>query len=162
MISSRVAARVFGASLGFLLLAGSARAQYAECLLPVNVPEAVYMSITNQAGLYFADLPQETCDAVVKKGVANCKAQVKAAYKCAVKTASSHYAILLKQCATRTDPMERADCKEGAKTLRDFNVDGYRNSMEDPDEGGLAVCEGIFAFALNGACMDLAIKTGGP
>ena len=162
MISSRLAARVLCASLGFLLLAGSARAQYAECPLPQGVPEAVYMSILAQANTYFGGLTQKTCDSIVKTGVATCKAQVKAAFKCGVRTASSNYAILVKQCATLTDPVDRADCKDGAKTLRDFNIDGYRNSMDDDVMGGLAVCDGDFVTALNGQCMNILVKVGGP
>ena len=165
MISSRVFARVLCASVGFLLLAGSARAQYAECPLPEDVPENVYDSITAQANTYFGELSQKTCDSIVKRGLANCKAQVKAAYKCGVKTAASNYEILVKQCATLTDPMDRADCKDGAKTLRDFNVNGYRNSMqnvESPELGGLAICDNQFVVALNGSCMDILVKVGGP
>ena len=165
MISSRVFARVFCAGVGFLLLAGSARAQYAECPLPESVPENVYDSITAQADAYFGALTQKTCDSIVKTGLANCKAQVKAAYKCGVKSAASNYAIMLKQCATLTDAMDRADCKDGAKTLRDFNVSGYRNSMQNeqnPELGGLVICDNQFVTALNGACMNILVKVGGP
>lgn len=153
MISSRLAARVFCASLGFLFLAGSARAQYSECPLPQGVPEAVYMSILAQADTYFGQVTQKTCDSIVKTGVATCKAQVKAAFKCGVRTANSHYAINLKQCAELTDATARASCKDGAKTLRNFNVDGYRSSMDDDVMGGLAVCDGEFVSALDAACM---------
>lgn len=165
MIASHVFARVFCASVGFLLLAGSARAQYGECLLPEDVPEAVYESITAQADPYFGALTQKTCDSIVKRALANCKAQVKAAYKCGVKTAASNYEVMLKQCATLMDAMDRADCKEGAKTLRDFNVDGYRNSMQNdamPTLGGLAICDDQFVIALDGACMNILVKVGGP
>jgi len=161
MISSRVAARVFCVSLVFVLLAGSARAQYSECPLPQGIPEAVYMSILAQADAYFGGLTQKTCDSIVKTGVATCKAQVKAAYKCGVKTANSNYAILLKQCAELTDPDARASCKDGAKTLRDYNVDGYRNSMDDDVMGGLVVCDNAFVEALNSQCMDIVV-VGGP
>ena len=164
MISSRVLARVFCASLGFLLLAGSASAQYEECPLPQNIPESVFGTILDQADDFFGDLTQKTCDSIVKKGVATCKAQVKAAYKCGVKTANSNYEILLKQCATFTDAVDRADCKEGAKALRDMNKNGYRNSMENeefPELGGLAICDDEFTVVLNGACMDILVKVGG-
>jgi hypothetical protein len=166
MISSRVFARVLCASAGFLLLAGSARAQYEECpLLPEDVPAAVYDSIIAQADGHFGEVSQKTCDSIVKRGLANCKAQVKAAYKCGLKTAASNYEITLKQCATLTDAVARADCKDTAKMLRDFNIDGYRNSMqneEDPLLGGLAFCDNQFVTALNGACMGILVKVGGP
>ena len=159
MISSRV--RSVLAEVGGVLLGGSTPP-------PESLDEdqrAVYDSITAQADAYFGALTQKTCDSIVKTGLANCKAQVKAAYKCGVKTAASNYEILVKQCATLTDAMDRADCKEGAKTLRDFNVNGYRNSMqneETPALGGLAICENQFVVALNGACMDILVKVGGP
>ena len=162
MISSRVFARVFCACVGFLLLAGSARAQYEECPLPQDVPEFVYDSILAQADTYFGALTQKTCDSIVKKGVATCKSQVKAAYKCGARTASSNYEILVKQCETLPDAMARATCKDGAKTLRDFNKDGYRSSMDAPTTGGLAVCDNQFVAALNAACMNIVAVVGGP
>jgi len=162
MISSRLVARVVCASLGFLVLAGTARAQYEECPLPQNIPVAVYDSILAEANTYFGDLSQKTCDSIVKTGVATCKAQVKTAYKCGAKTANSNYAILVKQCATLADPMDRANCKDGAKTLRDYNLNGYKASMDDDATGGLAICDAEFVAALNAECMNILVKVGGP
>jgi len=162
MISLRLAARVLCASLGFVLLAGSARAQYTECPLPQDIPGEVYMSILDQADTYFGGVTQKTCDSIVKTGLATCKAQVKAAFKCGVRTANSNYEILVKQCAELTDATERANCKDGAKTLRDYNVDGYRGSMDDEVIGGLVVCDTTFVASLSSACMSLALKVGGP
>src|SRR5262245_4441699 len=161
MISSRVAARVFCASLGLLLfLAGSARAQYTECGLPSSVPESVYFTILDSADPYFGAVSQKTCDGIVKLGIADCKAQVKASYKCGVKTANSQYSIVLKQCAELDDPMDRDNCKGSAKDQRDFNRDGYKESMDDPNTGGLGMCEGVFADALNSACMAVVVSGG--
>ena len=154
MFSSRVVARAFCACLGFLFVAGSARAQFEECPLPSDVPEAVFMTMSVQADLDFGGLTQQVCDSIVKKGVGTCRAQVKTAAKCGHKAADGIYQIMLKQCAQIEDAAERADCKLGAKTFRDFNRDGYDGSRDD----GLTVCDGLFAQALNDACMDIVIK----
>jgi len=79
-----------------------------------------------------------------------------------VKTANSHYSILLKQCAQLTNALDRADCKDGAKTQRDLNRASYQDAMEDPNSGGLVQCTGVFVDALNGACMDIVSKVGAP
>lgn len=159
MFWSRVAVRVFCASVGFLLLAGSARAQFDECgPLPADVPEAVFGTIADMAAMDFGTLSQKTCDGIVKRGVAGCKAQVKASNKCAHKTIASLYDILSAQCAQIVDAVARASCKDGVKGFPDFYNDGFDSSAQD----GLAVCDGMFAVALNGACMDILVKVGGP
>jgi hypothetical protein len=154
MFSSRIVARALCACLGFLFVAGAARAQFNECPLPSDLPEVVYATMTEQADLNFGGLTQQVCDSIVKKGVATCKVQVKAAAKCGHKAADGLYQIMLKQCAQIADAVDRAACKQGAKTFRDFNQNGYDGSRDD----GLAVCEGMFAEALNNACMDIVIK----
>ena len=68
------------------------------------------------------------------------------------------YDVHLKQCAQITDAADRADCKQNAKTFRDFNVDGYDSDMDD----ALEVCDGMFAAFLNGECMELVMKAGAP
>ena len=158
MFSSRVVAGAVCACLGFLFVAGSARAQFAECPLPTSLPVVVFGTLSVQGDLDFGGLTQQVCDSIVKKGVGTCRAQVKAAAKCGHKTADGLYQIMLKQCAQIEDATARATCKQGAKTFRDFNRDGYDGSRDD----ALGVCDGEFAMALNAACMDLVIKVGGP
>ncbi len=157
MISSRVLARVSCASLGFVLLAGSARAQFAECALPSDVPGSVLTTITMQGDLDFGGLTQSVCDSIVKKGISACKTQVKAAAKCGRSEAASIYGILVKQCAQIEDATERGLCKESAKTFLQYYLDGYDGDKQD----GLDTCDALFATALNGACMDLVVKVGG-
>src|SRR5258705_13917957 len=99
MFSSRVMARAFCACLGFLFVAGSAQAQFAECPLPTSLPETVYVTMTEQADIDFGGLDQKVCDSIVKKGVGTCRAQVKAAGKCGHKAADGIYEIMVKQCA---------------------------------------------------------------
>lgn len=157
MTSSRTVARAFAACLGFLLVAGSARAQFEECPIPSSVPEIVFFTIVETADLDFGALEQDVCDSIVKKGVAGCKAQTKLAAKCGQKAAATLYDIMVKQCAQIEDVALRTDCKESAKTFRTFNHDGYATSMAE----GLEVCEVMFASALDDACMGV-MKSGGP
>ena len=158
MFSSRVVARALCACLGFLFVAGSAQAQLESCPLPTEYPSVVLTTVGEAGDIDFGNLTQKVCDSIVKKGVATCKAQVKAAAKCAHKVAGSIYDIQVKQCAQMMDAADRADCKQGAKTFRDFNVEGYDNDLSD----ALALCDGMFATLLNAGCMDLVIKVGGP
>lgn len=153
MVSSRVAARAVCAAVGFLLLAGSARAQFEECPIPAEVPTTVYTTIASNADLDFGGLSQSVCDGIVKRGVAMCKVHVKGAAKCGQRSAAAIFDMLMKQCAQVADPLDRAACKESARTFRAFYVGGYASSRDD----GLAICDTDFPVWVNAACMDLPL-----
>src|SRR5215470_4581103 len=118
-MTSSMAARVVCASLGFFLLAGAARAQYAECVTPDNVPESVYDTIIAEASAQFGTLSQKACDAIVKAGTATCKVQTKGSGHCFEHAVSTDYAITLKQCAQLPMAVDRQTCVTDAKTMRD-------------------------------------------
>ena len=135
-------------AFAFLVLAGQARAQYEECLQPSNVPEAVYDTILDQSSFDFGSVNEDVCNAIVKKGVATCKAQVKAQAKCFTRSTALNLAIALKQCKQLEDAGEREACVANFKAVRDEINDNVEADKLD----GLAVCEGEFVFALAESC----------
>lgn len=142
-------ATAFCVSLGLLLSAGSARAQaFTECVFPSNVPESVFFTILDQASSGFGTLPESVCHAIVKKGVATCKSQVKAAAQCFNRALAANYVIAVKQCQQLADPVDRAACKDDSQATRDGGKDEISASKAD----GIAVCEGEFAGALGANC----------
>jgi hypothetical protein len=142
------------AALGFMLVAGTARAQFDECVLPAAVPEFVFETILDQASFDFGNVSEKVCDGIVKEGIKTCKAQVKAAAKCYDRALDTNYKIALKQCNELEDSGERADCKAGFKANRD---DG-KSEVEVSKDSGLVVCDGEFEGALSNACLDVLIK----
>lgn len=131
-----------------LVLAGQAHAQFLECRPPSSVPEDVYETILDQSSFDFGDLTEAVCESIVNKGVATCKAQVKAQAKCFARSAASNLAIALKQCKQREDAGDREACVANFKAVRD----GIRAEIEADKLDGLEVCEGEFVFALAETC----------
>jgi hypothetical protein len=136
------------AAFAFLVLAGQAHAQFQECIQPSSVPEDVYETILDQSSFDFGDLTEAVCESIVKKGVATCKAQVKAQAKCFTRSSALNLAIALKQCKQLEDAGERQACVADFKSVRDE----INDNVEDDKLDGLAVCEGEFVFALADAC----------
>lgn len=154
-MSSSVAIRALGAGLGLLLLAGSARAGesfpgFDECQNPAAVPGLVLGSIRQYGSFLFGELPEKTCNSIVKKGVSLCKAQVKAAAKCEDKTANALQSILLKQCATAPTSELRSECKTGVKQ----EVSAAKDDMKTEKATGLADCEGSIANDIAQDCAN--------
>jgi hypothetical protein len=146
-LSSRFA--TVSTALAFMLVAGTAKAQFAECVVPSVVPDAVYDTILEEASFDFGDVSEKACNAIVKEAVKTCKAQVKAADKCFDRSLDSNYKIALKQCNELEDSGERADCKAGFKANRD---DG-KGEVELSKQEGLGTCDGVFAAALLDDCL---------
>jgi hypothetical protein len=138
------------AALGFLLFAGSARAQFEECAFLPGVPEAVYDTIIDQASFDFGDLSDKVCNSIVKKGVSTCRTQVKAAAKCFDRAFAANYAIGVKQCQQLEDSGDRSECKAELKAIRD---DG-KDEIDSSKDSALAVCEGEFEAALSDDCLN--------
>lgn len=136
-------------ALGLLLFAGSARAQFEECLLPSQVPEEVFGTITDEAAFAFGELTDKVCKSIVKKGVSTCKAQVKTADKCFQRALDTNYAIAAKQCQQLEDSADRSECKAKVKSTRDEGKDEI-NSSKDL---GLGLCDGNFALLLSADCL---------
>lgn len=144
--------RAFAVALLFgLLLAGSARAQFDECVSPVAVPEDVFDTIIELASIDFGDLDSKVCQKITNQGVSTCKAQVKAAAKCENRSVDALYDIAVKQCNQLEDPEDRSDCKSGSKE----NKQGLKADTEAERSSALAVCEGDFAEALADACAGI-------
>jgi hypothetical protein len=137
-------------ALGLVLFAGSARAQFQECVVPGAVPEAVFETILDQASFDFGDLSDKVCNSIVKKGLSTCRAQVKAAAKCYDRAFAANYAIAVKQCQQLETSEERADCKAESKSIRDEGKD----DVDASKDSALAVCEGEFEAALSDNCLN--------
>jgi hypothetical protein len=152
IVFSRIAT-VF-AAFGFMLVAGSARAQFAECALPAAVPEFVFETILEEASFDFGDVSEKACNGIVKEGIKTCKAQVKAAAKCFDRALDTNYKIALKQCQELEDSEARADCKAGFKAERD---DG-KGDVELSKNSGLGVCDDEFEDALLSECLGVVMK----
>ena len=144
-VASRFAASC--AALGLLLFAGSARAQFAECVDPTDVPEAVFETILSQAGFDFGSVSAKVCKGIVNKGVSTCKAQVKLSEKCFRRAYDTDYTISVKQCQ-QLSKQDRSDCKSEAKSIRDEGKDDIKNS----GKFAIGICEGEFDSALTDAC----------
>jgi hypothetical protein len=138
-------------ALGFILVAGTARAQFAECVVPSEVPGGVYETILDEASFDFGNVSEKTCNAIVKEGVKTCKAQVKAAAKCYDRALDANYKIILKQCAELETSGERAECKGVFKEDRDLG----KAEVELSEQAGLASCVGEFESALLNECLDI-------
>lgn len=147
MISSRMALLSF---VGLVMLAGVARAQVGECVLPENVPAAVHMTIQTQSDISFGSLNQTACIAIVKKGVALCKAQVKANARCYLKSQAGNLSIQIRECAEVGDPTMRKSCVIAAKATRAAG----RITVLGSQEIGLTACDTTFADALNNTCIN--------
>jgi hypothetical protein len=132
-----------------LLLAPRAFAQGQECDEPDGLAESVYFTILDEADGSFGEVSDAACNAIVKKGVALCNAQVKAARKCYLRSIAAVYEIQLKQCKRIADPALREACKTGAKSDRTFQ----RQDVEEDTLFGLQVCAEDFVAALLGQCM---------
>jgi hypothetical protein len=152
-MSSSVISRlaVFCAVLVFMLVSGSARAQFDECVQPEDVPEFVFETNYDQASFDFGDVEDKVCSSIVKEGVKTCKAQVKAAAKCFDRALDTNYKIALKQCQELEDSGARADCKAEFKATRDEG----KGNVEISEQLGLAVCDDDFAEELSGICTGL-------
>jgi hypothetical protein len=137
-----------------MLVAGTARAQFDECVLPSDVPEAFFETILDQASFAFGDVTEKTCDAIVKEGLKTCKTQVKAADKCYDRALDANYKIVLKQCNELEDPEERAVCKTNVKGFRD----NAKSDIELDKESGLGICDDEFQEALLEACLGIVLK----
>ncbi len=135
--------------LGLLWSAGSARAQaFTECVFPSSVPESVFFTILDQSSFGFGEVPESVCHAIVKKGVATCKAQVKAAAQCFNRALAANYVIAIKQCKQLADPVDRAACKDESQAIRD----GGKAEIAGARTDAIAVCETEFAGALGANC----------
>jgi hypothetical protein len=137
-----------------MLVAGTARAQFDECVLPAAVPEFVFETILDEASFDFGFVSDKTCKAIVKEGVKTCKAQVKAADKCFDRALDSNYKIAAKQCQELDSSEDRADCKNSFKANRDAG----KSEVQLSTDSALAVCEGEFEGALSDACLEILMK----
>jgi hypothetical protein len=142
------------AALGFMLVAGTAKAQFAECVVPTIVPGEVFDTIVDQSSFNFGDTSEKACNGIAKEGVKTCKAQVKAADKCFDRALDTNYKIALKQCAELETAEDRADCKAGFKAERD---DG-KGEVELSKQNALTVCDGEFEAALLNECLGILMK----
>jgi hypothetical protein len=136
-------------ALGLMLVAGSAHAQFDECVVPSSVPEAVFNTILDEASFGFGGVPDKVCNSIVKKGISTCKAQVKAAAKCFDRAFNANYAISVKQCQQLESSEDRSECKAESKAIRD---DG-KGEVELSKDSGLDICEGEFEESLSDACL---------
>jgi hypothetical protein len=134
-----------------MLVAGTARAQFAECVVPEDAAFAVYETIIDEASFDFGNVSEKACNAIVKEGVKTCKAQVKAAAKCYDRALDSNYKIILKQCAELETSDERAECKGVFKEERDTG----KSEVDVSEQAGLASCVGEFESALLNDCLDI-------
>jgi hypothetical protein len=151
-VASSVASRFacVGAALGLVLFAGSARAQFGECVLPTNVPEAVFDTILDQAGFDFGSVSGKVCKSITNKGVSTCRTQVKAQERCFRKALEANYAISVKQCHQLGTKQERNDCRSDAKdTLKDG-----KSEIDDSKDDALDVCKNGFKDELDAACTN--------
>jgi hypothetical protein len=137
------------AALGLLLIAGSARAQGDECVVPTSVPNEVLDTILDQASFDFGEVSEKACSGIVKDGVKACKAQVKGADKCWTRIFDMIYSISVKQCQEFATSELRAGCKAEAKGVRDSD----KADMVFVKEVALTDCETTFAEDLSDACL---------
>lgn len=139
-------------AFGVLLLAGSARAQFEECVQPSSVPANLFDTIIEVASFDFGALDESVCQKITNKGVSTCKSQVKAAAKCFNRSLDASYEISIKQCNQLEDSTDRSECKAGVKT----NKQEGKDEVETDKQEGLAECEGEFADELSAIC-DLGV-----
>lgn len=137
-------------ALGLLVVAGSARAQFGECVLPTNVPEAVFETILDQAGFDFGSVSGKVCKSITNKGVSTCRTQVKAQERCFRKALETNYTISVKQCQQLGTKQERNDCKSDA---RDALKEG-KSEIDDSKDDALNVCKNTFKDELDDACTN--------
>jgi hypothetical protein len=135
--------------LGLLLVSGSARAQFDECIGISLVPNAILSTIFNEASINFGEASEKVCAGVVKDGVKVCKAQVKAAAKCFVRSQDANYSIALKQCQALESPDARVECKAEFKALRSAR----RSEVEELLGIVFARCSVSFAGTLSDLCL---------
>jgi len=150
-MSSFIASRFVSicAALGVLLFASAARAQFAECVQPTAVPDAVFDTIVDQAGFEFGSISAKACKSIVNKGVSACRTQVKLQEKCFRKAYDTNYQISVKECH-QLAKQDRKDCKSAAKSIRKEG----KADADDSKDFALDVCKDDFKSALDSACQN--------